>query len=272
MTPSTIMRLIRFDKPVGTLLLWYPTAWALWLANNHQPPLILICLLFLGTFFMRSAGCVFNDIADRHIDKHVKRTAHRPITCGEVTLPRAFLLLLLLLAAACSILLLLPPACFKYALLALLITGGYPFAKRFFPAPQTILGLAFSMGIPIAYAASHQPLDINSGLLWLLNFFWIIAYDTAYAVNDREDDQRIGVQSTARLWGKHVSQAIALCSGLSHSTWLILAALNHWSWWFYCLWGLAGAVLIYQNTYLKPEQQFPSHALYGLILWVALVR
>jgi len=265
------LQLIRFDKPIGTLLLWCPTAWSLWLANQRQPPIFLISLLFLGTFLMRSAGCIFNDITDRHIDQHVQRTAFRPITSGKVSLMSAFTVLIMLLMAACAVLIQLPPECFKYALFALLITGVYPFAKRFLAAPQFILGLAFSMGIPIAYAASGKSPDSITGLLLLINFFWILAYDTAYAMNDREDDKRIGVHSTALLFGKHVSIAILLCSVISHSLWLGIAALNHLPQWFYWFWGI-GAIIIFSQAFYKNTQKlFESHAIYGLLMWIALM-
>jgi 4-hydroxybenzoate polyprenyltransferase len=269
---TDLLALIRFDKPIGTLLLWYPTAWALWLTNHGHPPLRLIGLLLLGTFLMRSAGCVFNDITDRQIDRHVKRTVTRPITSGKVSLITAFTVLISLLCAACVILIQLPRECFMYALFALLITGLYPFGKRWLDAPQLILGFAFSMGIPIAYLANHIPLDSNTGLLCLINFFWTLGYDTAYAMNDREDDRRIGVKSMALLLGQHANTAIRVLSIISHSLWLILAACNHLSLEFYALWSVAGIVLIYQLTQLSTQTQFYSNGVYGLILWLALIH
>ncbi|TAL61908.1 MAG: 4-hydroxybenzoate octaprenyltransferase, partial [Legionella sp.] len=152
-------RLMRFDKPVGTLLLWFPTAWALWFANKGMPSLRLLFLFFMGTVFMRAAGCVMNDIADRNVDKHVMRTQNRPLTSGEIHLFEAIAVLFCLLCAALMVLMLLPSQCFFWAILALAITFVYPFCKRFINAPQMVLGLAFSMGIPMAYVASGVPFD-----------------------------------------------------------------------------------------------------------------
>lgn len=275
--PSAWLRLMRFHKPAGIALLWLPTAWALWIANQGTPPLHLIMYFFLGTVFMRAAGCVVNDIADRNIDKHVSRTKLRPLTSGEVTLPEALIILIVLLCAALWVLLQLPRNCFFYALFALFVTVLYPFCKRFFHAPQLILGLAFSMGIPMAFVASDQSPDVNMLVLFVLNFAWIVAYDTMYAMADREDDLRIGVNSTAVLFGQYDCQIILLLQVFFHSLWIVLALALHCSVWFYLAWGLAGAVLIYQQWLIRTRRTglflraFATNSLYGLLMWIGLI-
>ncbi len=268
---------MRFDKPVGILLLWLPTAWALWLANNGAPSLMLILYFLLGTIFMRAAGCVVNDIADRHVDKHVNRTRMRPLTTGEVGLPAALLLLIGLLLAALIIVLQLPVVCLYYAWAALFITVLYPFCKRFFEAPQLVLGLAFSMGIPMAYAASGVMISSSMVLLFILNFAWIVSYDTMYAMVDRNDDVCIGVKSTAILFGQYDRWIILLLQLFFHALWLIIAYRKGSGAVFYTSWTAASAILAYQQWLLyKPDtasyfKAFSTNVVYGLVMWIALM-
>ena len=274
---SAYLRLMRLNKPAGIALLWFPTAWALWVANNGTPKLALIIYFLLGTIFMRSAGCVVNDIADRHIDIHVNRTQHRPLTTGEISLPKAIILLFLLLFAALFILIQLPHQCFYYALFALFATILYPFCKRFIQAPQLILGLAFSMGIPMAYVASGISPDITTLLLFVLNFTWIVAYDTMYAMADRDDDLRIGVKSTAILFAHHECLIILLLQIIVHTLWIALALGLHYSLWFYPPWALAAGILAYQQWLIRTRKAdsclraFSTNSWYGLFMWLDLI-
>jgi 4-hydroxybenzoate polyprenyltransferase len=274
---SDALHLIRFHKPVGTLLLWFPTGWALWLANKGTPPRSLLIYFFLGTFLMRSAGCILNDIADRHIDLHVKRTEKRPLTAGNISLLEALVLLVLMLVAAFVVLIQLPTVCFYYALLALGVTILYPFCKRFFDAPQLVLGVAFSMGIPMAYAASYVPPDRTMAGLLLLNFCWIITYDTLYAMVDKADDLRIHVKSTAILFGAHWRSILLLLQGITHALWLWIAWTQSLAPTFYLFWGACFFLFIYQQHLIQKAtdtaylRAFSTHALYGLILWVGLI-
>ncbi|PWY55984.1 4-hydroxybenzoate octaprenyltransferase [Legionella qingyii] len=270
-------RLMRFDKPVGILLLWYPTAWALWLANKGLPSLRLLIFFLCGTALMRAAGCVINDIADRNIDKHVARTKLRPLTAGEVSLPESFLVLITLLLAALFILIQLPRNCFFLGLIALFISLLYPFCKRFLNAPQFVLGLAFSMGIPMAYVASDRFLNSECFLLFLINFSWIITYDTMYAMADKADDLRIGVKSTAIYFASYDRVIIGLLQGLFHSLWLYWAFINQINLSFYIFWFIAGIVLIYQQKLINkriPQDCFKAFivsAYYGALMWLAVV-
>lgn len=271
------LRLMRFDKPAGILLLWYPTAWALWNANKGAPSLKLFLLFFSGTIIMRSVGCIINDIADRHIDKHVTRTKLRPLTAGEVTLFESLLLVMVLLFCALLVVLCLPRECFYVSLIALFITAVYPYCKRFIDAPQLVLGFAFSMGIPMAYIASGVRLESQFILLFVINFIWIIAYDTMYAMTDKEDDLRIGVKSTAIFFASYDLLIVGLLQILLHGLWLYWALLNTVDFWFYLIWGLAGGLLIYQQQLIsgrvreKCFKAFLMNAYYGGLMWLAVV-
>lgn len=270
-------RLLRLDKPIGILLLWFPTAWALWLARHAAPNFKTVLLFFLGTVVMRSAGCVINDIADRHVDKHVARTKLRPLTSGEVSLNEAFIILAGALFIALTILVQLPSACIIWAIMALAITFIYPFCKRFISAPQMVLGFAFSMGIPMAYAALGVALNQEVLILLLINFFWIVAYDTMYAMSDKEDDLKIGVHSTAIYFGHYERLIIGMLLLISHSLWLYLGIMQYRRIEFFILWILAAFVLCYQQYLISkriPKQCFKSFlisAYYGGLMWLALL-
>ncbi len=274
---NAFYRLMRLDKPIGILLLWYPTAWALWLANEGLPSIKILILFILGTILMRSAGCVINDIADRNIDKHVCRTQLRPLTTGELNLSEAFFLLIFLLVCALVILLCLPSACFLWSLIAVIITGVYPFCKRFLSAPQIVLGFAFSMGIPMAYVASGSRFNITIIILLLINFLWIIAYDTMYAMTDKEDDLKIGVKSTAIFFANYDRLIIASILLIMHSSWLLLAYYSLLGKLFYIVWFLAAGILFYQYSLIynrQPKECFKSFLIssyYGALMWFALL-
>ncbi|MDP3704637.1 MAG: 4-hydroxybenzoate octaprenyltransferase [Legionellaceae bacterium] len=274
---SAYYRLMRFHKPTGMVLLWVPTAWALWLANQGMPAWSLLIYFLLGTVCMRAAGCVINDIADRHIDIHVERTHLRPLTAGELGLVEALILLIVLLFIALIIVAQLPVLCFYEALFALLATLIYPFCKRFFQAPQLVLGITFSMGIPMAYAASGVSPNVVMGLLFFLNCAWIVAYDTMYAMVDRDDDLQIGVKSTAVLFASYDRVIIAMLQVLLHGTWLMLGLMLHASVWFYVFWLVALCLIGYQQqliglrTHADYFRAFLTNGWYGVIMWVGLI-
>jgi len=270
-------RLMRFHKPVGILLLWYPTAWALWTANKGFPPLGLLALFLVGTTLMRAAGCVINDIADRHVDKHVARTKMRPLTSGELRLTDAFAVLICLLFGALIVLVNLPAACFPWALVALVITFIYPFCKRFFDAPQLVLGLAFSMGIPMSFVASNVALNSLCLILFVLNFAWIVAYDTMYAMTDIHDDKLIGVRSTAIFFGRYDLLSIGLLLSLMQALWLCWAFLMAAGPLFFLGWLVASLILVYQHKLIKHRvpaacfSAFLISAYYGGVMWIAVM-
>lgn len=274
---KSYLKLMRFHKPVGIFLLWLPTAWALWIANAAALPLRLVLLFLSGTVLMRAAGCIINDIADRHIDSQVRRTQSRPLTSGELGLTEALILLFILLSAALIILLQLPKSCFNYALFAVFITILYPFCKRFIQCPQLVLGIAFSMGIPMVYAASGREADSAMFCLLIINVMWILSYDSEYAMADREDDLRIGVKSTAILFAQYDRIIIGILQGLFHGFWLFLAFTLNYSWPFFCCWLSAFLCLAYQQKLIakrKPShclQAFSANSWYGLLMWFGII-
>lgn len=277
MNLSQALKLARFDKPVGIVLLWAPTAWALWLANQGHPPLGLLLWFLLGTIFMRAAGCIVNDIADRELDPFVKRTQKRLLATKEVSLFQALLLLLLFLFLALLVLCQLPFDCVYFALISLLVTAVYPFCKRFIQCPQLVLGLAFSLGIPMAYAASGALSSPTMYYLLAINIAWILVYDTEYAMVDRDDDLLIGIKSSAILFGSKDRQIIAGLQALFHLLWMGLALVMDFSWPFYLAWGMALFILLYQQRLLASVSRdnyfkaFASNNWYGMLLWVGLI-
>ncbi|MCC6916900.1 4-hydroxybenzoate octaprenyltransferase [Nitrosomonas sp.] len=208
---SAYTRLIRLDKPIGILLLLWPTLWGLWLAADGMPDPMILVIFVLGTILMRSAGCAVNDFADRRIDPHVFRTRNRPLATGIIT-PREALLVAAGLSL-CAFLLILPLnlLTIQLSVPALFLAASYPFTKRFFVMPQAYLGIAFSFGIPMAFAAQTGAVPPLAWLLVLANLFWVIAYDTEYALVDREDDLKIGIKTSAITLGRFDIAGIMLC-------------------------------------------------------------
>lgn len=207
--------LCRFDKPVGTELVFWPTMWALWIAAEGIPPIGILIPMVLGTIFMRAAGCAINDFADRKVDAHVKRTKTRPLATGIITAKEAIYVFLALVFASACMLLFLPIETFYCALGGLVLAFIYPFMKRYTHLPQVVLGMAFSWGIPMSFTAMGKPLDLTCWLLYFGNLAWTVAYDTQYAITDREYDLKIGVKSTAILFGRFDIQIIALLQAMS---------------------------------------------------------
>ena len=208
-------RLARLDRPIGTLLLLWPTLWALWIAGSGSPDPYIVLVFVIGTLLMRSAGCVVNDIADRRMDPHVKRTRSRPLATGEVSVVEALWVFACLSLAALALVLTLNRYTLLLSLVALALAASYPFAKRVTQWPQVVLGVAFSWGIPMAFAAHQSTVPAVAWWLLAANLMWVTAYDTIYAMVDRDDDIRIGVKSTAVLFGSHDLIAVAVLHGFS---------------------------------------------------------
>ena len=204
-------RLMRIDKPIGTLLLLWPTLWALWFAAEGSPPLHILFIFVLGTFLMRSAGCVINDYADRDFDGHVERTRTRPLATGVVSTKEALLLATLLSLAAFVLILPLHPLVIWLSIPALFLAASYPFTKRFFAIPQAYLGIAFGFGIPMGFAAVLGEVPALAWVMLLANVFWAVAYDTEYAMVDRPDDLKIGIRTSAITFGRFDVAAVMLC-------------------------------------------------------------
>ncbi|MQR01376.1 4-hydroxybenzoate octaprenyltransferase [Glaciimonas soli] len=205
------LRLVRLDKPIGILLLLWPTLIALWLASNGKPDWKLVAIFCIGTALMRSAGCAINDFADRDIDKYVKRTAERPLTSGKIAAWEAVMIAVVL--ALISFLLILPLNALtkQLSVAALIVAGSYPYFKRFFAIPQAYLGIAFGFGIPMGFAAVQDNVPVAAWILLIANIFWAVAYDTEYAMVDRDDDLKIGIQTSAITFGRYDVLAVMLC-------------------------------------------------------------
>ena len=227
------LQLIRWDRPAGWLLLLWPTLSALWIAGKGFPGWHLLVVFTLGTFLMRSAGCCVNDVADREFDKHVKRTAQRPVTSGKLSVKEALLLGAALALLAFGLVLTTNPVTIAWSFAALAITLAYPYAKRFVSMPQAVLGVAFSFGIPMAFSAVQAagPLSLAAmkagvpALAWILllgNLFWVLAYDTEYAMVDRDDDLAIGIKTSAITLGRFDVAAVMVCYAVYLSIWALV--------------------------------------------------
>jgi 4-hydroxybenzoate polyprenyltransferase len=230
-------RLVRLDKPIGFLLLLWPTLAALWLCTRGRPSWRLVLVFVLGTVVMRSAGCAFNDWADRRFDAHVKRTAQRPLATGEIAPWEALAVgaVLSLLAFAMTIVAT-NQLTVIYAVVALGITLAYPFFKRFFSLPQAFLGIAFSFGIPMAFAAALGYVSRFGWIYFALNLVWVVAYDTEYAMVDRDDDIRLGMRTSAITFGRYDVAAVAVCYaiyllGMAWVGYVVPLGLLYWIGW-----------------------------------------
>jgi 4-hydroxybenzoate polyprenyltransferase len=241
-------RLMRLDKPIGTLLLLWPTLWAIWIAAFGKPYWLLVWLFCLGTLLMRSAGCVLNDIVDARFDSHVERTSQRPLATGAVSRREALLLAGVLLLASFAVVLTFNRFTVILSVVALFLAATYPFTKRFLAIPQAYLGIAFGFGIPMAYAAQLNELQWSAWWLLAANVCWAIAYDTEYAMVDRDDDLRIGIKTSAITFGRFDVAAVMICYA---ATIAILAGIGvrisaGWAWYA----GLAAAAGIAGYHYL----------------------
>ena len=204
--------LTRLNRPIGILLLLWPTLWALWIASNGRPNVTILVVFVLGTILMRSAGCAVNDYADRDFDTQVKRTAERPLASKKISTAEALIIAgMLALVAFMLVVIFLNRLTLALSIVALFLAASYPFTKRFFAMPQAYLGIAFGFGIPMAFAAQTGAVPALAWWLLTANVFWTIAYDTEYAMVDRDDDVKIGIKTTALLFGKYDVAMVMLC-------------------------------------------------------------
>lgn len=248
-------QLTRLDKPVGTLLLLWPTLAALWIAADGAPGPLHLAIFVLGTLLMRSAGCAINDVADRDFDGRVKRTADRVVATGAVSPAAALTVATLLTLASALLLLPLNLLSFTLAVIGVLVASTYPLFKRFFPLPQAYLAIAFSFGIPMAFAAVQARVPAIGWWLFAANLFWVIAYDTEYAMVDRDDDLRIGVRSSAILFGRADVAAVMACYGLYFSLLLVVGMLIRAGWPYYAGWTLAVGFALYHYTLIRTRER-----------------
>ncbi len=248
-------QLVRADKPIGILLLLWPTLIALWLASDGKPDWTLVLIFTLGTVLMRSAGCAINDYADREFDKHVKRTVNRPLTSGKIASWEALAVAAVL--ALISFLLILPLNTLTKLLsvAAVLIAASYPYFKRFFAIPQAYLGIAFGFGIPMAFAAVQDSVPPAAWLLLIGNIFWAVAYDTEYAMVDRDDDLKLGLKTSAITFGRFDVAAIMLCYALSFAILLVVGWAYGLRLWFLAGLAIAAACALYHYTLIRERER-----------------
>lgn len=284
MTPTPVrprwrayMALARLDKPIGTLLLLWPTLWAIWLAGEGRPAAWVVVVFVVGVFSMRSAGCVINDYADRHIDGHVKRTVARPLPSGELTERQALSFFALLVLISFLLVLTTNKLTILLSVAGLGWAALYPFMKRYTHLPQLFLGIAFSWAIPMAFAAQANSLPPGLWLLFAANLTWTIAYDTMYAMVDRDDDLKIGVKSTAVLFGRYdklmvgLLQLITLLLLVAVGQSFVLGAFYYWS-----LLG-AAALFVYQQRLIRDRERMPCFSAFlnnnyvGMLVFVGIV-
>jgi 4-hydroxybenzoate polyprenyltransferase len=248
-------RLIRLDQPIGTLLLLWPTLWAVWLAAHGRPRLDIVLIFVVGTLLMRSAGCAINDYADRDYDPHVERTRGRPLASGEIRPHEALVLAALLAAAAFALVLFLNWFAIVLSFVALAIAAAYPFSKRFFALPQAFLGVAFGFGIPMAYAAIQWRLPLECWMLFAANICYSFAYDTEYAMVDRDDDARLGIRTSALTLGRWDVAAVMASYALMLVLLLVLGLNLSLAWPYYAGLLAAGAMMGYHWVLIRDRSR-----------------
>jgi 4-hydroxybenzoate polyprenyltransferase len=244
---------MRLHRPIGIWLLLWPTLWALWIASAGRPDEKVFLILVLGTIVVRSAGCVINDFADRKIDPQVTRTADRPLATGEVAPAEALLLFAALMLIGLGLVLTLNPLTVTFAIAGAAITVIYPFTKRFLTTPQFVLGVAFSWGVPMAFAATVNEVPRVGWLLFLATVIWVVVYDTQYAITDRPDDVKVGVRSTAILFGDLDRAFIAGLQALLLASLVLVGRSADLGAWYYGGLGAAAVFCVYQ-AYLIRER------------------
>jgi 4-hydroxybenzoate polyprenyltransferase len=263
--------LIRWSRPAGTWLLLWPTLAALWIAARGFPGWHLLVVFVLGTFLMRSAGCAVNDVADRDFDRHVKRTAQRPVTSGAIGTREALAVGAVLALAAFGLVLTTNAATIAWSFAALAVAIFYPYTKRFFAMPQAVLGVAFSFGIPMAFAAVSGEVPALAWWLLLGNLFWVLAYDTEYAMVDRDDDLKIGIRTSAITLGRHDVAGVMLFYAAYLAIWTALGARIGLGWPFYT--GIAGgaAIAAWHYTLIRDRSRDGCFRAFRLNHWLGFV-
>jgi 4-hydroxybenzoate polyprenyltransferase len=261
-------KLIRLDKPIGILLLLWPTLAALWFASEGRPDWRLVAIFTLGTVLMRSAGCAINDFADRDIDRHVKRTAERPLTSGKMHSWEAVLVAAVLALLAFLLILPLNTLTKLLSIAAVVIAGSYPYFKRFFAIPQAYLGIAFGFGIPMAFAAVQNTVPPEAWLLLLGNIFWAIAYDTEYAMVDRDDDLKIGIKTSAITFGRFDVMAVMLCYAVSFVIILVVGWQHGLRGWFVAGMAVAIAFAVYHYALIRERDRMRCFAAFRHNNWL----
>jgi len=262
--------LIRLDKPIGTFLLLWPALWALWIAAKGKPDLLITAIFVAGVILMRAAGCIINDYADRNIDLNVARTKHRPLASGKITPNAALKLFIVLCLAAFGLVIMLNDLTIILSTVAVVLAAIYPFMKRYTYMPQAFLGLAFGWSVPMAFAAQSNAIPDIAWLLLTATVLWATAYDTMYAMVDREDDLQIGVKSTAILFGEADVLLVGVIQGTFIVTLLIIGNKLEFGMYYYSGLLVAAILILYQLKLIKDRE--PSQCLKGFLNnnWVGI--
>ena len=248
-------KLMRLDKPIGILLLLWPTLWGLWVSSSGSPKPDVVVIFLLGVVLMRSAGCIVNDFADRNFDSHVERTKDRPLAARRISPLEALLVAAGLIELAFLLVLQLNVLTIKLSLIACLLAVVYPFLKRVFWLPQAWLGIAFGFGIPMAFAAHNEDVAPLAWLMIVANMFWAIAYDTEYAMVDRDDDIKLGLKSSAILFGRGDVLGVMVCQAIFL---LLLGAVGYWAWLgvgYFAGLAIAAGLIAYQYALIRERQR-----------------
>jgi 4-hydroxybenzoate polyprenyltransferase len=248
-------KLMRLDKPIGILLLLWPTLWALWIAADGEPPWLLVWIFALGTVLMRSAGCVMNDYADREFDRHVERTKDRPLTAGKVSPRETLVVAAALTLCAGTLILPLSMLVWELAVVAVFLAASYPFTKRFFAIPQAYLGIAFGFGIPMAFAAVQEHLPPVAWWLLAANIAWAIAYDTEYAMVDRDDDLKLGIKTSAITFGRFDVAAVMLWYGIALAILVWVGMQLQYGYFYLAGIAVAAAISFYHWTLIRGRER-----------------
>lgn len=271
------LALMRFEKPIGTLLLLWPTLWSLWVVSNGSPSASTVWIFTLGVFVMRSAGCVINDYADRDIDGAVLRTQSRPLASGALTPKNALMLFAILTLFAIALLLMLPMPVWPWAIPAAALTIMYPFMKRYIQAPQLLLGLAFSFSIPMVYVAHEHAFDSVFWIMFVANTCWVVMFDTEYAMSDREEDLNIGIKSTAIWFGKHDILIIAILQTICVCSMMLVMVILNLSFCFMFSVCTVAALFMYQQWLIRERESEPCFRAFvnngwvGAVVWFGLL-
>jgi 4-hydroxybenzoate polyprenyltransferase len=269
-------RLMRFDRPIGILLLLWPTFWALWMAGEGFPSTRNVVIFALGVVLMRAAGCIMNDVADRDFDPHVERTRTRPLAAGELSTREAVALFGVLMLLAFGLVLLTNPLTVKLALVGAALASSYPFFKRFTHFPQVVLGLAFGWGMVMAFSAETGAVPSVAWFLLAINTLWSVIYDTLYAMLDRDDDLAIGVKSTAILFGRHDLLILRILKVCMIAMLVALGVYSSFSWPWYAGVAVAAALFVRQQWRVRGRDPkacfdaFLNNNYVGLAIFIGL--
>ena len=269
--------LARFDRPIGTLILLWPALWALWVASAGKPDITVLIVICLGVVLMRAAGCVINDYADREFDPHVARTQQRPIAAGRVTPKEALIVFVLLCLAAFALVWLLNIYTVLLSFVAAFLAASYPFMKRYTQLPQAYLGIAFGWAVPMAFSAQLNSIPAVAWVMYLAVVLWALVYDTMYAMVDKEDDLKIGIKSTAILFGDYDRTIMAILQMIILMLLMAVGQLQQLSWLYYSSVLIAAGFFAYQQRLIfhrdkeKCFKAFLNNNWFGLVIFVGLL-